>query len=143
MTERPESDYITISPAALATLALIVCVWGYVGYWLLASRPAAARVPPRRVPSGYIDPSTPPPKPELEMVRWSASKNEIAGRVRNNSPLQYSTVYASFNLYDQGGTLVGNAFTSVGDLEPGGEWRFTAPVFVDYYSARLVEVSGY
>jgi hypothetical protein len=53
---------------------------------------------------------------------------KIVGTVRNNTSRQPSYVQVEFNLLDSDGAQVGSTLANTNNLEPGGVWKFEAPV---------------
>jgi hypothetical protein len=60
--------------------------------------------------------------------------------VTNTTKRRLSYLEVSFNVYDGGGNLVGNALDNVRGVEPGEAWRFEAYVTNETaVSAQFVE----
>lgn len=53
----------------------------------------------------------------------------VVGKVKNNSDKQYTYVQVEINLYDSNDNQIGSTLANVNNLEPGGTWKFEAPIF--------------
>lgn len=88
-------------------------------------------------------------KPSLEVIEAKAERDEfgaiyIVGTVKNNTKKQYSYVQVEINLYDKNGNQLGSTLDNVNNLEPGGTWRFKAPVLEDgVASFKIKDVTGF
>lgn len=96
--------------------------------------PSTSSAPPATTkPEAPAEPA-PPPKPYLELVESHPETGEfgmrtIAGTVRNNTGREYGYVQVEINLYDDEGNQLGSTLANCNNLEPGGTWKFQAPVF--------------
>lgn len=81
--------------------------------------------------------ATPESEPEdLELVSHEGEMGEegpvsVTGVVRNRSGREHRNVRVEISLYDEAGTQVGATSAEINTLDPGGEWRFEAPVSQD------------
>jgi len=67
----------------------------------------------------------------------------IEGKIRNNTAYTYAYVMVNINLYDEDDNLVGDAVDLVTNLEPGGIWRFRAPVTEENaVKYKIVQIKG-
>jgi hypothetical protein len=93
-------------------------------------------------------PPPPPPKPDLELIDYSSESGEytwdVAGTVKNNTDKTYSYVQVEINLYDSDNAQVGSTFANMNNLEPGGVWKFKAPVFEERAKRyKIMGVTGF
>lgn len=87
-------------------------------------------------------------KSKLEVVEysWRSGRywSSIAGTVKNNTNTQYSHVQVEINLYDNNGAKVGSTMATTDNLDPGGVWKFDAPVMEAKATGyKIVSVTGY
>ena len=67
----------------------------------------------------------------------------ILGTVVNRLEKALNLVQIMFNVYDESGAQVGNAFTSVSGLEAGGRWNFKASAFLpNGRTCKVISLSG-
>lgn len=93
--------------------------------------------------------------PEKSMPLQSASANEdvyvetysmdtmrdyIEGTLRNPTADSYKYVQVEFNIYDARGNQIGSTIANINNLEPGGTWKFNAPILEGL--AYRVELKG-
>ncbi len=81
---------------------------------------------------------------DLELVSHKGEMGEegpvsVTGVVRNSSGREHRNVQVEISLYDEAGTQVGSTRAEINTLEPGGEWRFEAPVTQDDVARYEVE----
>jgi hypothetical protein len=99
--------------------------------------------------AGALPQPSPSSLPNLELVRSSGSVDaagimHIEGTLRNNTSRSYRYVAISFDVYNEQGDKVGDAFTNVRGLDPGQTWAFDALSFRPGGTRfRLGNVSGY
>ena len=55
----------------------------------------------------------------------------ITGTFTNNSDEELSTISITYNLYDENGTQIGNAYASASNVAPGSSWAFEATSSVE------------
>jgi|LDZS01.1.fsa_nt_gi hypothetical protein len=93
--------------------------------------------------------SQPTEKPELEVVETNIEKDQfgnryVVGTVKNNTDKEYSYVQVEINLYDDAGTQVGSTMTNANNLEPGGTWKFKAPILEENATKyKVKDVTGF
>jgi hypothetical protein len=86
--------------------------------------------------------------PNLEVIRSTGSVDaagimHIEGTLRNNTSRSYRYVAISFDVYNDQGDKVGDAFTNVRGLDAGQTWAFDALSFSKGGTRfRLGNVSG-
>lgn len=72
-------------------------------------------------------------KPALELLEAKKMNKDsiryVVGKVKNNSDKQYTYVQVEINLYDSNDNQIGSTLANVNNLEPGGTWKFEAPIF--------------
>lgn len=91
----------------------------------------------------------PGPMLSLEVIRSTGSVDaagimHIEGTLRNNTSRSYRYVAISFDVYNEQGDKVGDAFTNVRGLDSGQTWAFDALSFRPGGTRfRLGNVSGY
>jgi N-acetylmuramoyl-L-alanine amidase CwlA len=72
------------------------------------------------------------------------SSKYIAGTVKNNTNKQYSYVQVEINLYDDAGNQVGSTLANANNLEPGGTWKFKAPIIEEKATKyKVKDVTGF
>lgn len=80
----------------------------------------------------------------FDMQMDSYGFGKIVGTVTNGGRKQFSYVQLEFNLYDESGAQVGSTLANVNNLEPGGTWRFEAPVLESRATqARLKGITSF
>lgn len=62
---------------------------------------------------------------------------EITGLARNVGNQTLRNMSLTFNLLDDSGTVVGNAYANGNNLEAGQSWRFSASATVPYSKFKL------
>jgi hypothetical protein len=68
----------------------------------------------------------------------------IMGTVKNNGGNTYKYVQVTINLYDSSGAQVGSTLANINNLEPGGTWKFSAPILQkDTTSYKVKEITGF
>lgn len=109
--------------------------------------------------SGAIQPSsnsrlTPVPTtskpPDLQLIESRiepdqyGAYNYVIGTVKNNAGKTYSYVQVTINLYDKSGAQVGSTLANVNNLEPGGIWKFKAPILEqDATTYKIKDITGF
>lgn len=89
-----------------------------------------------------------PPKKDLEVTETHTESDGfvqyVAGTVKNNTSRTYGYVQVEINLYDESGAQVGSTLDNTNNLEPGGTWKFRAPVFENgVKSYKIKNVTGF
>jgi hypothetical protein len=65
---------------------------------------------------------------DLELIEDSTEDHFIVGRIRNNAAKRYNYAQVTFGVYNAHGEQVGSAVANINGLEPGGTWKFRAPI---------------
>ena len=86
--------------------------------------------------------------PEVENAKWQRGKYDqltITGVVHNFSGRKYAYAQVEINLFDKEGNQVGSTMANINNLEAGGTWKFTAPIFDDanVHTFRVMHVNGF
>ena len=88
-------------------------------------------------------------KPDLELIENGTENGEfgtgyIVGSIRNNTSRRYGYVQIEINLYDDSMAQVGSTMANANNLEPGGIWRFKAPLLErNARQYRVVNIKGF
>lgn len=135
--------------AAWLGVAMLVIVIGAIA----APKPAAApadgvAAPIGQTPTQPVAKPVEPSKPNLEVVETSTVSEQfvryVTGTVKNNSSKKYSYAQVEINLYDKDGNQVGSTLANVNNLEPGGTWKFKAPILEDAATSfKVKDVTGF
>ena len=68
----------------------------------------------------------------------------IIGSLKNTTSVTYDCGIVTFNLYDADGAQIGTALDTIYNWEPGGVWKFKAPISnQDVASYKLVKVEAF
>jgi hypothetical protein len=67
----------------------------------------------------------------------------VMGVAHNNTNGTLSAVFVTFNLYDNTGSVVGNATAGGQNIGPGENLKFAAPTSVPFSEAKLTGVQVY
>ena len=69
----------------------------------------------------------------------------VVGTIKNNNAAKtYGYVQVTINLYDKSGAQVGSTLANINNLEPGGVWKFKAPMLQqDATSYKIKEITGF
>jgi hypothetical protein len=64
----------------------------------------------------------------------------IIGTATNRTGRTFSAAFIEFNLYDSGGTVVGNTIDHVANLAPGNNWSFKAETPTRFATAKITKI---
>lgn len=94
--------------------------------------------------------AVPPQKPKLEVIEHHPCIGDfgsrmVCGTVMNNTNRTIGYAQVEINLYDREGSLVESTLDNINNIEPGGKWKFEAPIFSeDKVSAyKIKDVVGF
>ena len=115
--------------------------------FIVISSLAGCGSPQLQPPANPSEPGRPAP-PDLELVLSTGTVDSvgihITGKIRNNSPKEYTYVQVTFRLYDEAGNQTGNALANIANLEPHGTWSFDAVGFGGNHSKfKLDKITGF
>jgi len=104
-----------------------------------------------KVDSTGSSPSSSSTKTDLQLIESHIEPdqygvyNYVVGSVKNNNAGKtYGYVQVTINLYDKSGAQVGSTLANVNNLEPGGVWKFKAPMIEkDAASYKIKEITGF
>jgi hypothetical protein len=104
-----------------------------------------------KVDSTGSSPSSSSTKTDLQLIESHIEPdqygvyNYVIGTVKNNNAGKtYGYVQVTINLYDKSGAQVGSTLANVNNLEPGGVWKFKAPIFEkDATNYKIKEITGF
>ncbi len=65
----------------------------------------------------------------------------ITGTFTNNTDDELTSVSLTYNLYDEDGNLIGNAYASASNIQAGSSWSFEATVYEDIDAVASFERS--
>jgi hypothetical protein len=104
-----------------------------------------------KVDSTGSSPSSSSTKTDLQLIESHIEPdqygvyNYVVGSVKNNNAGKtYGYVQVTINLYDKSGAQVGSTLANINNLEPGGVWKFKAPMIEkDAASYKIKEITGF
>jgi hypothetical protein len=104
-----------------------------------------------KVDSTGSSPSSSSTKTDLQLIESHTEPSEggyytyVVGTIKNNNVGKtYGYVQVTINLYDKSGAQVGSTLANVNNLEPGGVWKFKAPMIEkDAASYKIKEITGF
>lgn len=139
---------------ALGTIMWLAVVGVFMGAAVSTLAPTrvtpAASTPQTISPDAPTRPASPAAPaaakaPNLELLDSATETGDfgirsVVGTIRNNTSRTYGYVQVEINLYDDSGAQVGSTLANANNLEPGGSWKFSAPIIED--SATKFKVAG-